>query len=1094
MLTYVLWQIVSPLMCGALAGRFIGAKFAFLIGLSCGTANLIVNHQPVTALISAVLGGTSAWLTARTNAIADDAYLRKQHRRLTGGLRWAGGILIGNIVGLLMLGGSLPAIARPLTQFPDHLPAFTPGWGTALPMLLLGPLVSGAVGAWITGRPYGRRAATAGALCGLYALQGATSLLGAIIAVWIMVCSAAGGLIARRAPPQERSRAYLVVGAVAGGSLMTLLLASAFAVISPVLSAAFSMAEPPLALVLIAAAPLSGGIVSAAFSRRAYVRAALHSCLLPVLASVPLMILTGVFHVLSVLIVAVVAAIGASIGGLLVQLVVALYRRAVPTHSAHPPSAPHGHRQTARTRPFWIGVRLALTGALVAVIVLYGNLLPLPARPVAAQVVTPEQAEAFWAAYRPTLAQAATLTPADLVQMYDRSYRDRIDFDPTQAAFYDLVARSLAFKPAQVDILRTNGYVVAESLTYDSFGHAYQDIYRRDLPVFITTDSILHALHRSYDDMLADVERQIVIPELASLLDSLQGYVGQRHLSGADPRLRPVLGDLQRYLRVARALLADAPPLGDAQAAAWFRLAREGRGVGEVTFFEETRVVDWTRFQPAGRYAKSAQMGAYFRAMRWLGTMDWRLTTFNLEKMETTFHPEQAAAALLLLDAVEGTRTMGRWQELDALMTLFAGAPDGMELPALQALRADAALGTPSAVYDPDVRARLVERLQTHLYGVQQINAVVMFSDFRTPEPTPLPASFALFQPRYTVDAHVFSNVVFDRVVYDGKKVWRAFPSPLDALFVLGNDYAPTLLDKELAQYQHQGNLMALRTLVDGYDPSAWEESLVGLWLGALRTLNEDTTDAPYPQVMQTAAWAAKSTQTQLFSWAQLRHDAVLYVKQTTTMYALCDYPAGYVEPYPEFYATVAAWARRARTGLQERRWNPRDRALRDRILAYLDRLETTIKQLETLARKELEEQPFTSKEEEFLRQVIVIQRYYTCWPQEGVPTTYDGWYPQLFYAGPERSDEADPTVAPIHTNLDPKLGPVAVLYAATGQVRPMVVAVDSGDDRAVYVGPVGSYYEFIEPLGTVWTDEMWEQRLRQDPPSPPGWWRPYVQ
>jgi hypothetical protein len=57
-----------------------------------------------------------------------------------------------------------------------------------------------------------------------------------------------------------------------------------------------------------------------------------------------------------------------------------------------------------------------------------------------------------------------------------------------------------------------------------------------------------------------------------------------------------------------------------------------------------------------------------------------------------------------------------------------------------------------------------------------------------------------------------------------------------------------------------------------------------------------------------------------------------------------------------------------------------------------------------------------------------------------------------------------------------------------------MVIAIDSGDDRAVYVGPVGSYYEFIEPLGTVLTDEMWEQRLERDPPPLPSWWQQYVQ
>jgi hypothetical protein len=312
-------------------------------------------------------------------------------------------------------------------------------------------------------------------------------------------------------------------------------------------------------------------------------------------------------------------------------------------------------------------------------------------------------------------------------------------------------------------------------------------------------------------------------------------------------------------------------------------------------------------------------------------------------------------------------------------------------------------------------------------------------------------------------------------------------------MFVLGNDYAVTLLQDELAQYNYQGNLVAQRALVEGYAPAVWTESLYGLWLQALRTLNEDTTAAPYPQVMQTAAWAAKATHTQLFSWAQLRHDSVLYVKQSVTFMAICDCPAGYVEPYPPFYAAVAAWARQARAGFQGRHWSPQTWSLRDRILGYLDQLGATASQLEGLAQKELDGQPFTAEEEQFLRQVIVIRRRPAGCMSEPAGADYEGWYPRLFYAGPDRSDEADPTVAPVHTNLDEMVGPTGVLHVATGNVRLMVVAVDSGPDRAVYVGPIGSYYEFIEPLGTVLTDEMWEQRLGQNPPPPPAWWSQYT-
>jgi hypothetical protein len=1083
MLVYVVWLVLVPLVSGALAGRLSGRARGsgrhldlLLTGTVCGAVSLLVDQRPGVALLSMASGTVGGWLGARV-------LLRGRSGRLRRGLRWVAGVLAGNVVGLLVLGGGLPMVVRSLTQVLTDFSGVTTGLPAALVLVLSAPMIGGIVGVWTARRPPGRQAALVGALSGLYTLSGATSLPGAIVAVLVMAGSAAGGLAARRVRPRERAWPYVLTGAAMGSGLLALLALAALVVVLPLTPMALDFVnapEPPpdadtlrmAVLALIVAAPIAGGVASASIARRAYVRAAILSCALPALAVTVLGLLYGSlwFELLSVGL----GVLGAGLGGVLVRLSLALQRRMI-----HP-----GVRRLS------VGVRLISVGMLVVAAVLHGDCFPLPAQAIAARSVSPDQVKAFWAGHRPVLARAAALSPADLIQAYERPYRDRIDLDPTQAAFYNLVDRSLALTPAQEDLLRVTGFVVTGEPVYDSFGDAYEDIYRRDLPVFVTTDSILHALHKSYDDILADVERQMIIPELSGLLDGLEAQVGQNHLIETDPHLRPLLGELHRYLHVARALLADTPPRGDVEAAAWFERAREGTGIEQVLFFGEPRWVDWTRFQPAGRYAEDAQMCAYYRAMRWLGMMDWRLMTTDPETMETRFHPQQAAAALLLLDAVEEAQMLGRWQELDGMLTLFAGTPDGMDLPALQMLRADAYLDDPAAVFDPGVQARLVPMLQTNLYGVQQINAAVLFSDPTNPEPLPLPVSFALFQPRFTVDSYVFTNVVFDRVTYEGNKVTRAFPSPLDAMFVLGNDYAVTLLHDELVRYNYQGNLLAQRALVDGYDPAILTENLSGLWLQALRTLNNDTTAAPYPQVMQTAAWAAKATHTQLFSWAQLRHDAVLYVKQPATFAAICDYPAGYVEPYPSFYATLAAWARQGRIGFQQRHWSPQIRLLRDHILDYMDRLEATAGRLERLAQKELDGLPFTDEEEQFLRQVIVIKRP----PASCVPVVagYEGWYPQLFYAGPDQSDEADPTVAPVHTNLDGEIGPTGVLHVATGNVRLMVVAVDSGPDGAVYLGPVGSYYEFVEPLGTVLTDEMWEQRLDQDPPSPPAWWGQY--
>jgi hypothetical protein len=99
--------------------------------------------------------------------------------------------------------------------------------------------------------------------------------------------------------------------------------------------------------------------------------------------------------------------------------------------------------------------------------------------------------------------------------------------------------------------------------------------------------------------------------------------------------------------------------------------------------------------------------------------------------------------------------------------------------------------------------------------------------------------------------------------------------------------------------YQH--NLFAARKTVDALQPSAWKENLYTAWLAAIRALSEPTT-APHFRRQCARAWAMKNLNTQLASWTELRHDTVLYAKQSYTEPLVCSYPAGFVEPVPRFW------------------------------------------------------------------------------------------------------------------------------------------------------------------------------------------------
>jgi hypothetical protein len=78
---------------------------------------------------------------------------------------------------------------------------------------------------------------------------------------------------------------------------------------------------------------------------------------------------------------------------------------------------------------------------------------------------------------------------------------------------------------------------------------------------------------------------------------------------------------------------------------------------------------------------------------------------------------------------------------------------------------------------------------------------------------------------------------------------------------------------------------------------------------------------------------------------------------------------------------------------------------------------------------------------------------------------------------------ERDALVVDVHT--DPTNG--EVLEQAVGNCTYLVAAIDSEDDRMIYVGPAYSYYEFRQPADARLTDQEWQRQLQleKEPPRP---------
>jgi hypothetical protein len=681
------------------------------------------------------------------------------------------------------------------------------------------------------------------------------------------------------------------------------------------------------------------------------------------------------------------------------------------------------------------------------------------------------------------------LTTAQLLDKHKHMQAETLGYDPSGAVGLDLIqASSVKLDDSELATLEQRGFVVSRRQRFPHMLYGYDTIYTADLPLYVSADSILDAVHHSYDRMLEDVESELLVSQLSDLLDAMHRALA----TAAGPSLARANADL--YLTVARQLLpanSSSPvvPVAGADAAQIASIVaavEAATGPATIELFGGTRAVDFSQFAPRGHYAHSYPLTGYFRALTWLGRIDFRLIETNPDATQT-FHRDQLETAVLLGQLLDAA-TLASFKRIDATLQTFFGPRDSMSVPEVATLLADLGvhnLQELAALSDQ----HLAQAIITGGYGQQRI-ATQLITKANPFSPTlPLGRSFLLFGQRYVVDAHVLSQVSHDRVA------GRLTPDPLDAAYAaLGNDQAAQLLEPQLEQYSYAPALEAMRVLVDEHDEAYWTSNLYSLWLSSLRTLSPsalpaDLKAAGLPTVAATETWGRRLLNTQLASWAQLRHDTDLYVATQYAPGGNCEFPDAYVDPYPEFYAALVRFAEHGAV------WSDSIALLApefaQRTYLYFDHLRTTMVMLRDMAVAERNGASFSAEQMAFVNRAVHNAKATFCsWP-----SMYTGWYAGLEYESSRQTyrtnDEFWPTIADVHTQPtdlgDTDLG--RILHVGTGYVRLMVVTTDTCGTPKAYAGLALSYYEQVTDNWKRLSDLEWHNKLNENvPPADVPW------
>ncbi len=630
--------------------------------------------------------------------------------------------------------------------------------------------------------------------------------------------------------------------------------------------------------------------------------------------------------------------------------------------------------------------------------------------------------------------------------------------------------------------LGADGFVVVPGVTAQIY-ELYQQADRTDMPAFVTSDALLHAYHVLYDFCLRYAELTYFVDDLGQLSAAM--------VAAAEDQYQATSGDIQEAARrnvaffsVAAMLLDpdfEPPELVAGPVAEELTLIRGHSGIFISPLFGYRE--DYSQYTPRGHYTRNEAFERYFQAMMWLGRLGFRVRTPD-DPAAARLETRQAMLMVIALHeaSIRGAPALRTWERVYLPTVFYVEAADDLTVydyaAAARAVYGD--LPTPDDLADEAHLSNLIATLET-LRPPRILGGPL--TDQEIAELGGLPLQFRFMGQRLVPDSAILQGLVYSEVgLYQGNGEppftlvesavgpIRGFPRGLDVAAVLGSERALAILEEEGdADYDgYREQVARLRTEFAELPPEQWNATLYWNWLYSLHPMLEPKGDG-YPPFMQSAAWADKELNTWLGSWTELRHDTILYAKQSYTAEATSVQPEprpvrGYVEPQPAVYARLAALTRQMLDGLDELG------LLDDELRGKLMDMEGLLLALKTMAEKELRGQPLDGDEYLSIRQIGDRLEELTTFSTD------------MEHEFASETDERMAIVADVHT--DPNSN--RVLEEGVGDAFPIYVIVQVDGARALALGGVFSYYEFKQPLADRLTDEAWQA---MDPrPGLPPW------
>ena len=609
-----------------------------------------------------------------------------------------------------------------------------------------------------------------------------------------------------------------------------------------------------------------------------------------------------------------------------------------------------------------------------------------------------------------------------------------------------------SFNNYEKEKLSNNGFLVYPTNQNQLF-HIYENNDYLGIPSFISVDAVLQLYHLYFDMTLRNIETKYLSSKLEILLDQLINELVILQNKTPNQNIKEAIDLNLAFLGVSQYFIKDGGVeiKGSLKGVAMQEIEKCKTSAGYQESELLGRSFDYSQYIARGHYTRSKELTRYFLSMMWLGNAGIELTN------EKNILSSVLITNILYNKTYQGKPLIKLWEDIYEPTVFYVGVSDDTgPVEIKQAM--DVVFPSVEMVAQFDNKEKLISL-------AQKLTAAKISTENKKHQ-------FRLMGQRFIPDSYIFQRLT--------NYPKRLMPNSLDIMAGFGNKKAYDLMTNKYKPYWAKYPSI-LNEIIDENNETTkndWTQNLYYHWLYNLKALYEIKNKSELPFFMTTDAWDVKTLNTSLASWAELRHNTILYAKQSETVECgggggeikawIPEPPKGYVEPNTEFYDRMLSLMNFTKQGLTER-------GMLDNRVKYIgDEFIDLLTVLKSISEKE------NSKEKLSLEEYAQIQKLGSLLDNLTLRVLSEEAEEWSLVEGPDKNM---PVIADVHTNKD------QVLEVGVGKAHAIYVIVEIEGKLKLTRGAIFSFYEFEWPASDRLTDEKWQKMLENgNAPEQPEW------